>query len=271
MPFEQEFGILKGRLSLTTDRGTVKEKGSFSVTVYDQNNNRIEGCIVYLDGYENDYATTGTNGITYISAPEVKENTQININAFKGGYLAGENSIRVESLSNNFITEEWYPIVLSSIIVISAILFVRFRNSRTNKKKGNKVVKPIRHSTKKPIINKDNLIRKYDFKKPKSNKVNNNSIQYVKKEPWVEEIRLQRSVKKRETKVVGEKNKTSGSNIRRKDCDWFKGKNYMKYKIDELTGEIDDKNDGKWFEGIDEIKTKVDKRLRENKKPSHGE
>ncbi|MCK4416400.1 MAG: hypothetical protein KAU84_04530, partial [Thermoplasmatales archaeon] len=43
VPAEQEIKVLKGELSITTDRGTIKEKESFSVTVWDQNNNRVEG------------------------------------------------------------------------------------------------------------------------------------------------------------------------------------------------------------------------------------
>jgi hypothetical protein len=48
--------------------------------------------------------------------------------------------------------------------------------------------------------------------------------------------------------------------------DWFKGQDYMRYKIDELTGKIDQKTDGKWFEGEQVTKSKVDEALKKNLK-----
>jgi len=268
---EQEIGVLKGRLSLTTDRGIVKEKGSFSVTVCDQNGEGIEGCVVYIDGFESDYASTGPNGITYISAPEINENTQIDINAFKGGYLAGKNTIRVESVSENIIPESWHPIFASSIVVLLTILFVRIRKKLPKMKK-DKIKKPVKCAKIKQNFNKHDFKRSYNFKEKNyithKKTINPTTI----KGPWIEEIRLQRTDKKRETKLVENKNKKPIISNKKHDCEWFKGKNYMRYKIDELTGEIDIKNDGKWFEGIDEIKSKVDKRLRDNRKnASKGE
>jgi hypothetical protein len=40
----------------------------------------------------------------------------------------------------------------------------------------------------------------------------------------------------------------------------------MRYKIDELTGKIDQKTDGKWFEGEQDTKYKVDEALKKNLK-----
>jgi hypothetical protein len=40
----------------------------------------------------------------------------------------------------------------------------------------------------------------------------------------------------------------------------------MRYKLDELTGKIDQKTDGKWFEGEHDTKYKVDEALKKNLK-----
>ena len=40
----------------------------------------------------------------------------------------------------------------------------------------------------------------------------------------------------------------------------------MRYKIDKLTGEIDEEFIDKWFEGIEDIRSKVDEKLKKNLK-----
>jgi len=273
---EQKIGVLKGKLSLSTDRGTVKEKGSFSVTVVDQNNNKLEGCMVYLDGYESKSDITGSNGIAYVSAPEVDENVQIDIKAFKAGYLAGSSTIRIENISPDFIPDGWYPILGSLIMVFSAILIVRLRKTRSAHKKQSHF-KPSLAQNLTYKNKKMDFDRSVYLKNGHLSKRIENPLPLAKKGPWVEEIRIHRTDKKKETKLVGDNkpgkdNKKITSNSKKEDCDWFKGKKYMRYKIDELTGEIDDKNEGKWFEGIDDIKTKVDRRLRDNcKRAKQGE
>lgn len=258
---EQEIGVLKGELYLTTDRGTVKEKESFSVTIRDQNNNMVEGCIVYLEGFESESDTTSSNGIAYISAPEVDENTELNICAFKGGYLTAATSIRVESESVGLIDDGFYPIIASLLVLVFAMLFVRVRKDFTRKKNKSKL-KPLKtnDNTK---INKNNLVSDFKSRQVNSTKKIDEVLPSIKKGPWVEEIRIHQPHIKKETKLVQEKKEVSQSH-KKKECDWFKGKEYMKYKIDELTGEIDDQKDGKWFEGIDDIKSKVDKKLRDS-------
>ena len=40
----------------------------------------------------------------------------------------------------------------------------------------------------------------------------------------------------------------------------------MRYKLDEMTGNIDKKNEGKWFEGERNIESKVDEALKKQSK-----
>jgi hypothetical protein len=261
---EKEIGVLKGELILKTDRGTVKEKESFSITICDQNNNNVAGCIVYLEGFESESDTTGLNGIAYLSAPDVDDNTELNICAFKGGYLSTTTTIRVEGESLAIIDNGFYPIIASLLVVIFSILFVRIRKDLTKRKNKSKLP-PLKTSGEIKIERKFNKASDFKPRPQNSNKKINEALPSVNRGPWVEEIRIRQPDKKRETKLVEEKKEEPQVN-KKKECDWFKGKEYMKYKIDELTGEIDDQKDGKWFEGIDLIKSKVDKKLRDSSK-----
>ncbi|UCD13167.1 MAG: hypothetical protein JSW60_06305 [Thermoplasmatales archaeon] len=260
---EQEISVLKGKLSVTTDRGTVKEKESFSVIVWDQYNNKVEGCICYLDvdGSEGDSCSTGSNGIAYLIAPEVTDNAVINIKAFKGGYLSGSTTIRVESVSEGMFMDGLTPIITALIVLIFAMLFVRVKKEFLRTKYKPKVDLP-KQKEKTDEYNKENLAGKVNPKKIHLNKKIDEKLPVMEKGPWVEEIRIHRPEKKKETKYVMEEAKKDGPRLKKGECEWFKGKDYMRYKIDELTGEIDGQTEGKWFEGVDNIKSKVDRKLK---------
>ena len=92
-------------------------------------------------------------------------------------------------------------------------------------------------------------------------------------ESRVEEIRIPVQVKKKETTILSEE--TTPEPVpeqRKKEMDeWFKGQDYMRYKLDELTGKIDQKTDGKWFEGEHDSKSKVDETLRKSYKKKKGD
>jgi hypothetical protein len=45
----------------------------------------------------------------------------------------------------------------------------------------------------------------------------------------------------------------------------------MRYKLDEITGKIDQQTDGKWFEGEKDSKYKVDETLKKGWKKKKGE
>ena len=49
------------------------------------------------------------------------------------------------------------------------------------------------------------------------------------------------------------------------DYEWFNGTEYMKYKINKLTGEVDEKSADNWFVGEDIVRFKVDKKLKDKK------
>ena len=72
--------------------------------------------------------------------------------------------------------------------------------------------------------------------------------------------------KKKETTILSEEKEDRGGfrGSEKRTDEWFKGQDYMRYKIDELTGKIDQKTDGKWFEGEHDSKYKVDETLKKN-------
>jgi hypothetical protein len=89
----------------------------------------------------------------------------------------------------------------------------------------------------------------------------------------VEEIRIPVQLKKKETTILSEDTASEPVLEQRKtdQDEWFKGQDYMRYKLDELTGKIDQKTDGKWFEGERDSKSKVDETLRKSFKKKKGD
>ena len=88
--------------------------------------------------------------------------------------------------------------------------------------------------------------------------------QAIKDEPRVEEIRIHTSGKKKETACLStecEEQPRKAISPKSRDSEWFKGTDDIKYKIDKITGEIDENGADKWFEGVDNIKSKIDEKV----------
>jgi len=261
---EQEISILKGELYITTDRGTVQEKNSFSVTVWDQNNNKIEEATVYLDigGSEGDSDETGSNGIAYLTAPDVHDDVEIKINVFKGGYLPRSATIRVENEGANILIGGSTPIIAALIILIFSMIFVKVK-----KELPKPTVEIKTHNHKKSTNNtKENFTKKLTLKKEPLHIIPEEKLPKKEKGPWVEEIRINRSDKKKNSKYILEDAEKIISKRKYDENEWFKGMDNVKLKIDKLTGESDDENEDKWFEGVYDIKSKVNKKVKKNSK-----
>ena len=261
---EQEIRILKGELYITTDRGTVQEKKSFSVTVWDQNNNKMEEATVYLDisGIEEDSDETNSNGIAYLTAPEVQDDVEININVFKGGYLPGTATIRVENEVGNILIGGSTPIIAALIVLIFSMVFVRVKKDMP---KPTVEIKTNIHK-KNTENNKENFTKKLTLKKEPLNIKPEEKLPKKEKGPWVEEIRINRSDKKKNSKYLLEDTEKIISKHKNDENEWFKGMENVKFKIDKLTGESDEENEDKWFEGVYDIKSKVNKKVKKNSK-----
>ena len=268
---EVEITVMKGQLSVLTDRGIVEEKKRFQVTVRDQENKPVEGALVYIAPQANP-EITNQQGVAYALAPDVEMVNTITIQVIKNGYSPASTNIRVEN-TEEFpfnLTElqflQFLPILIAILIVIFAIFYVLWRQKRT-------FTTP--HQTTR--IEQDEVphpfqqkMQRQQFKNEpaKFSEKEKRSISISTPQSRVEEIRIPVQLKKKETTILSRKKELQQvTNHEKKELDeWFKGQDYMRYKLDELTGKIDQKTDGKWFEGEHDTQYIVDETLRKNLK-----
>lgn len=275
LPAEVEITVMKGQLSIDTDRGTVEENKEFQVIVKDQDNNPVEGAYVYVTA-DATPVVTDAQGVAYLHAPDVEVFTTTTIEVIKGGYLPGLTTIRVENAESlTFgMTESQFlkllPVLIAVLVVIFAIGFVVWRQRRTT-------ALPYQTVQKEPYDAPPTVQQEKQRQRPNhepSIMPEKRDISISTPVSRVEEIRLPVQAKKKETTILPEdKPSEPVSEQRKKEQDeWFKGQDYMRYKLDELTGKIDQKTDGKWFEGEHDSKSKVDETLRKSfKKKKDGE
>jgi hypothetical protein len=263
--------VLKGELSIVADRGTIEEKKEFQVTVKDQDNKPVEGALVYIT---TDAAPIKTDlqGMVYAQAPEVEMITTATIQVIKSGYLPGSTTIRIENVEGSIfeLTESKFlqilPILIAILVVIFAIAYVLWRQKRNP---------TIPHQSKR--AGSSDAPQKYQQEKLGQRSKNEpalfpgnekSDVSISRSASRVEEIRIPVQAKTKETTYLSEeKEPEEVSEDRKKEQDeWFKGQDYMRYKLDELTGKIDQKTDGKWFEGERDSKYKVDETLKKSSK-----
>jgi hypothetical protein len=263
--------VLKGELSIVADRGTIEEKKEFQVTVKDQDNKPVEGALVYIT---TDAAPIKTDlqGMVYAQAPEVEMITTTTIQVIKSGYLPGSTTIRIENVEGSIfeLTESKFlqilPILIAILVVIFAIAYVLWRQKRNP---------TIPHQSKR--AGSSDAPQKYQQEKLGQRSKNEpalfpgnekSDVSISRSASRVEEIRIPVQAKTKETTYLSEeKEPEEVSEDRKKEQDeWFKGQDYMRYKLDELTGKIDQKTDGKWFEGERDSKYKVDETLKKSSK-----
>ncbi len=272
---EQYIIVSKGGLFVSVDRDTVEEEGSFSVTITDQCDTPISGVTVYVEGHESVFDTTNDNGKAYINAPEVDADTEIGITVVKSGYYYGSSTIHVENVKatgmGDFLSKifEVSPIVFALFIVIFAMLFVRLRKKTPTPMSTSKT-DVLQINKKLPRDNKETLSTKRPLSKQTIpiNKTIEEKIPTSAKGSHVEIIRIHtKGDKKKETKHILDKKEPSKIFPLNKnnEYEWFNGTDYMKYKINKLTGTVNEKPVDKWFVGEDIIRFKVDKKLTDKK------
>lgn len=266
---EVEITVMKGRLLISTDRGTIEENKMFQVIVKDQDNTPVEGAYVYITT-DATPLITDADGVAYLRAPEVEILTTSTIEVIKSGYLTGSTNIRVENIqSMTFgLTESQFlkilPILIAVLVVLFSIGFVIWRQRNTP-------------SVSYPTLKKQNQDIPLSVNSEKQRQQTNHEpgVPPEKKDilistpiSRVEEIRIPMQKKKKETTILPEETALEpvSKQKKKKQEDWFKGQEYMRYRLDELTGKIDQKTDGKWFEGQHESKSKVDETLRKSYK-----
>ena len=250
----------------------VEAGDSFYVTVYENNDNgaKIEGATVYIANYgSND--TTDEYGNAFFTAPEdIKKVTEIRIYATKQGYMTSSVLIKinpVDSIWDSIIKNKYFPIFVSFIILISAILLVHFRQkkyiyTRSKELSNEKLVEKFA-----PYENHDDSNKKMNIQHYSNNAVRTRQTNDTK----VEEIRITRSSKDKQIvpiKTDGDETEKVINSKKNKclDTDWFQGTEDIRYEIDKITGKVDEKGIDQWYEGIDNLREKIDERLKNREK-----
>jgi hypothetical protein len=265
-----ELNVLKGELIIKTDRVTVNENTDFSVTVTNQDNNPIEDALVYVTE-DSSPILTNQQGIAIVQAPEIEVFTTTTIQVIKSGYLPGTTTIRIQNVEGAIfsITESKFlqilPILLAILVVIIAVIFVLLKKRKDSPKPFENNVARTPDNSPSYHKEKQQHSRQESARYPETEK---RTISTSSSEPRIEEIRIPVQAKKKETTILPEEqnNGQSTEEESKHQDDWFKGQDYMRYKIDELTGKIDQKTDGKWFEGEQDTKYKVDEALKKSLK-----
>ncbi len=247
----------------------------FCVTVYEnnKNGNTVEGVKVYIYSY-GEIETTDKYGRAYFYAPKDRE--EITIKAYKLGYTNGTETIKIklqESIISQIIHNKIFIIFLSTIFLIFVIIFVHYRQKKniyihakeiSNQKTLEKYTLESDDSYDKDLFESKNSIGP-------SIRVNQNP------DSKVEEIRISRLNKEKEIVDIKTHNKNNNDIINKKriqhhNDDWFEGIDEIRYKIDKLTGEVDEDGKDKWFEGVDNYRKKIDEKInKKNKKRSYNE
>jgi hypothetical protein len=266
---ELEVTVIKGELSISADRGIVEEKKEFIVTVKDHNNNPIEGALVSVSPIASP-VITDEHGVGYVDAPEVEQSTNLIIQVTKKGYVSGSMTIRVENAEGfgldlsgpKFL--QILPILIAVLVVIFAMVYVLWRQRRAP------LAPQTEHRGKQTSGSQENLDEKqrqhfgkeqtlYSVKEKKDRSISNPQSR-------VEEIRIPVQEKKKETTILSNEKEIERTSVNKKNepDEYFKGHDYMRYKIDEMTGKIDQNTDGKWFEGQRDSKYKVNETLKKS-------
>jgi hypothetical protein len=205
----------------------------------------------------------------------VDADTEISITVVKSGYYPGSSTIHVENVKatgmGDFLSKifEVSPIVFALFIVLFAMLFVKLRKKTptpisTSKTDALQINKKLPETKKEPWPAKSPLSKQAK----QINKKIEAKIPISAKGSHVEIIRIHtKEDKKKETKHILDKKNPSKTLLLNKDneYEWFNGTDYMKYKINKLTGTVNEKPADKWFAGEDIIRFKVDKKLTDKK------
>jgi hypothetical protein len=262
----------KSQLIITPDTYTVESNKQFSIVVTDENGKSVSGATVGIQSCtgEDCVKITNDNGRVWLITPE--GHNEIILIAQKEGYIDGKPIILgvntnpgvIELIVNN----PYSPIFIAVVLLILAILFVNFRQKMNVEKIQDGFLKE--QPSKKYTTNRKNGLTPAHkvIRKPVNHYKSKEDVRIEpKREPKIEEIRINRSSK--DKKIVSmnheseEERKTNYHKTARKhDYDWFEGTHNIRYEIDKITGKIDEEGIDKWFEGMDEIRAKIDEKVK---------
>jgi hypothetical protein len=245
------------------------ERFSVTITENDKNGEPVEGVRIAIQSFGQS-ALTDDNGRAWLTAPEERE--KITIIASKEGFENGQAQMEVNippTLLDLIIRNRYFTILMGTIILICAILFVNFKQRFSIDNRAKEISN---EKTNKKFLSKNKQEKKEKIPESFYYEKDNIRIQPIK-ESKVEEIRITRPKKEKEVIPVQTDEDKTEKIIKKKErqkrgYDWFEGTDDVRYEIDKLTGRIDENGPDKWFEGVDHHKDKISKKM---KKKDHKE
>ncbi|MBN2603820.1 MAG: carboxypeptidase regulatory-like domain-containing protein [Candidatus Thermoplasmatota archaeon] len=245
----------KIQLVIIADSYTVEAGKQFSVLVTDKSGQEISDVtvgIVSVAG-QGSIGTTNENGRVWLTAPQ--DRNEINIIAQKQGYkdaipiTLGVN--KNPGFIDTLIQNQYFPLLLAFFFLGAAILYVNYRHRRSH-----------------PLFQKMDS-KKDDIFNTRKNKTDEklNSSDFDPG-PKIEEIRITRNkddkniVSLSQQKEIKENHLSKKQKMRKYQDEWFEGTNDIRYEIDRITKQIDDKGKDNWFHGTDDIRKKIDMKIR---------
>ncbi len=252
----------------------VKSNEPFTITVKDEYNLPVEGVSVGIQSIVGQTEITDEDGVALLTAPS--NYNEITIIAQKDGYGEGKKTVKIyipPGFIESLLQNQYMPIVVAVIAVISAILIVNFRQKRRTKNVVSETPKeqPIQSCSSLGVVVSLSSDGKKAGQRVEKGVPTEEIHMDSKSGPKVEEIRISRPRKDKEIFSV----KTDEEDIekiaarkkkRKHEYDWFEGEDDLRYKIDKITGEIDEEGVDKWFEGIDDIRSKIDGKIKKKDK-----
>jgi len=264
--------IYNNKLEIIHDDYVVDAGKKFSVQIIDGDENLVSGVEVYIQNSEEPSSITNERGFATLKAPDDKENFIIVAKKNGYDYVTQIFSVNIPpSLWDSLIKNQYIPILIGVILLISTIIFVNFRQRLSIYNKSKEISDE--KNLKKYNLNAEVKISTNIDKNINDNKYYSRDIvrSQQAKDVKVEEIRITRPNKEKEIipikTIEDETDKIINRRKLQKDeNDWFKGNDDIRYEIDKLTGEVDENTVDKWFEGFDDIKDKVNERIKKKDK-----
>jgi len=280
LAFSQISSAEEGKYKIDIRDNVIEAGKQFSVTIL-YNGSFASGVDVNIgSGADVPGYKTKTDGVAYFMAPD--RPGDYTIIATVDGKNVATTSIKVVS-EPGFWESPYFPIIVATICLISAIVFVNLRQKnevyirakeisqkKLMKKQVNegKISPPSKTSKKvKPKVKAKYEINSYEPDIVRSKPANDSKV---------EEIRISRPRKKKEVISVEEEKDPADKVIndkkmKKRGYDWFEGTDDLRYEIDKLTGEIDEEGIDKWFEGVEDLKDKIDERVKKKDKKKKDE
>ena len=258
-------------LEIIHDGYIVDAGKKFSIQIIYEDGNPVHGAEVYIQNSDEASSITNDKGYATLKAPENVENFVIIAKKDGFDYVTQIFSVNIQpSLWDSIFKNQLFPVIIGVILLISAILFVNFRQKSSIYNRSKEIAD--QNTIEKYDMNPEVKISGFDEEIQKNQYYSRETIRSKQsQDAKVEEIRITRPNKEKEIipvennsdlpqKIIGRKR------IQKDENEWFKGTEYIRYEIDKLTGEVDEETVDKWFEGFNDIKDKIDEKIKKKDK-----